>query len=105
MPQWGQKVAVASTGEPQLGQYLVACIVGGAAGGGGGDGWLYGVNRIEKNAIASISHAIQTIISPTKMIVSTAPQNSRVPAVRNIFSPEWTAIWSNARLKFIAIRR
>ena len=62
-----------------------------------------GASFIEKKAIASISQAIQTRIKPTNMIVKIAPHQRRVPAVRNMFSPERWASVLNACLKFFAI--
>ena len=62
-------------------------------GGGGGAisvGWR--VVFIEKKAMASKIHAMSNIIAPTKIIVRMAPMSNNVPAVLNIFSPDFSAI-------------
>ena len=102
-----------ATGAPQLGQYLVACVVIGVAVCGAADetgvigegGAAYGCagTFIEKNAIVASIQATKIRSRPMKKtIVRIAPINNSKPAVSNMCSPDFCASALNARLKYIA---
>ena len=99
------------TGAPQFGQYRVAgaCVgwdIGGvvdAVGGGYGCcccGWIF----IEKKPIVANIQATKMSIKPTKIIVSMAPHQSKVPAVENEWSPDFSASKSKVFLRRVAAR-
>ena len=60
---------------------------------------------IEKKAIVAIIQAMKIKKKPTKKTVNIAPKNNRVPAVSNMFSPDFCARLWKALRRLIAANR